>query len=338
MATSSGSMKAVIYKEYGPPDVLQTGEVPKPVPGAKEICVKVHAGTVNYGDLTARNFKAISLREFNMPMLFWLMAKLFFGLRRPKKGILGSEFSGVVESVGSEVTAFKTGEAVFGYLGQNMGAYAEYVCIPEKGAVAPKPENMSFEEAAASSYGSVMALHLIKKAGVQPDQRVLIIGASGSIGAAAVQVAKHMGANVTGICGTPGTDYVKSLGADRAIDYSKEDFTTRGETYDLIFDILGRSSFKACKNSLNRNGRYFRVSFKIKQLLQMLITSFSGGKRVVCAIAPGSREDLMAVKELIEAGRIKTLIDKSFPIEQAAAAHKYVESGHKQGSVVLIRQ
>lgn len=329
-------MNAIVYTEYGSPDVLHLAEREKPMPKDNEVLIKVHATTVNYGDLVARNFISITPRQFNMPWLFWLGARFFFGTKQPKVQILGSEFAGVVEETGKGVSQFKKGDEVFGYVGQNMGAYAEYLCMPESGTVALKPDNMTFDEAAAVPYGAIMALHLLNKMNIQPNQKVLIVGASGGIGAAAVQIAKrHCGAHVTGVCGTPRVDFVTSLGADEVIDYKQEDFTQRNETYDLIFDVLGTSSFSACKKSLNKNGRYLRASFKSKQLLHMLWTTIVGGKKVICALAPGSQKDLQTVKELVEAGKIRTIIDKTFPMEQAAEAHRYVEDGHKKGHVVI---
>jgi 2-desacetyl-2-hydroxyethyl bacteriochlorophyllide A dehydrogenase len=325
-------MKAIVYTEYGSPDVLQVKEVTKPVPGKNDLLVQVRATSVNYGDLAARNFKNISPREFNMLFLIWIMAKFSFGLRKPNQTILGSEFSGVIESIGKNVTKFKPGDAVFGYLGQSMGAYAEYICIPEDGVLTTKPDNMTFEEAAVVPYGAIMALHLLKKVNVHNGQKVLIIGASGGIGSAAVQIAKYMGAEVTGVCATPRVEFVKALGADFVIDYTREDFTQNGETYDLIFDVLGRGSISRCKKSLKSGGIHLFASFKMKQLVNMLLTSrFS--KRVICTIAPGSLDDLIAVKGLIEAGKIRAIIDKQFPMKQAAEAHRYVEQGNKKGNV-----
>jgi len=329
-------MKAIVYTEYGSPDVLRLEEVTKPAPKANEVLIRNHAATVNFGDLMARNFKAVSPRRFNMPFLFWIMTKITFGLDRPKTNILGSEFAGEVEAAGSAVTRFKPGDQVFGYLGQSMGAYAEYFCIPENGVMAIKPAHMTYEEAAVVPYGAIMALNLLRKVNVQPGQKVLINGASGGIGSAAVQIAKYFGAEVTGVCGAPRLEFVKSLGADHVIDYTVEDFTQNGETYDLIFDILGKSSFAACKNSLKPGGILLFASFKMKQLVQMLWTSLSGGgKRVICSIAPGSVEDLYSVKELMEAGKIKAIIDRRFPMEHAVEAHRYVEEGHKRGNVVI---
>jgi NADPH:quinone reductase-like Zn-dependent oxidoreductase len=328
-------MKAIVYTKYGPPDVLQPKEVEKPAPKDNEILIHIHATSVNYGDLVARNFKEISPKEFNMLFLFWLLAKISFGISKPKITVLGSEFAGEIESTGKDVKTFKQGDQVFGYLGQNMGAYAEYICVPENGVLAIKPANMTYEEAAVVPYGAIMALNLLKKANLQPGQKILINGASGGIGSAAVQIARYMGAEVTGVCGTPRLEFVKSLGANKVIDYTKEDFTQNGETYDLIFDILGKSSFSRCQNSLKQNGHYLLASFKMKQLVQMLWTSISGSKKVICAIAPGSVEDLKSVKELIEAGKIKAIIDRRYPFEQTAEAHRYVEEGHKKGNVVI---
>jgi len=328
-------MKAVVYTEYGPPDVLQLTEAEKPVPKDNEVLIKVRATSVNYGDLVARNFKNITPRQFNMPFIFWLPARIYFGLRKPRIQILGSEFTGEIEAVGQDVTLFKPGDQVFGYLGQNMGAYAEYLCMPEDGVLAIKPASMTYEEATAVPMGAIMALNLLRKVNVQSGQKVLINGASGGIGSMAVQIAKDAGAEVTGVCGTPRLEFVKSLGADHVIDYTQEDFTQNGETYDLIFDILGRSSFSRCKNSLTQNGRYLLASFKMKRLLQMLWTSIFSSKKVICGMSPERAEDLTFIKELIEAGKIKSIIDRSFPMEQAAEAHRYVEEGHKKGHVVI---
>jgi len=329
-------MKAIVYKEYGSPDILHVEEVAKPAPKDNEVLIKNYATSVNFGDLMARNFKVIFPRQFNMLFLFWLMTKISFGLNRPKNPILGSEFAGEVEAVGGAVARFKPGDQVFGYLGPGMGAYAEYFCMPENGVVAMKPAKMTYEQAAVVPYGAIMALNLLRRANLQTGQKVLINGASGGIGSAAVQIAKHFGAEVTGVCGTPRLAFVKSLGADHVIDYTAEDYTQNGETYDLIFDVLGKSTFARCKNSLKPNGILLFASFKMKQLVQMLWTSISGsGKRVICAIAPGSLEDLNAVKELMEAGKIKAIVDRCYPMEQAAEAHRYVEEGHKKGNVVI---
>ena len=330
-------LKAIIHDVYGPPDVLQLKEVEKPVPKNREVLVRIHGASVNYGDLTARNFKHISHRTFNMPLLFWLIAKLDFGLNQPRRKILGSEFSGIIESTGKDVTRFKQGDPVFGYLAQKMGAYAEYLCVPETTVMVLKPDNIGFEEAAALPMGAIMALNLLGKARIQPGQKVLINGASGGLGSAAVQIAKYLGAEVTGVCGTPRLEFVRSLGADHVIDYTKENFTEKEITYDLIFDVLGKSSFSKSKRVLNPNGLYLRASFKMKQLFQMFWTTLfpNKGRKVLCAIAPGSLADLNAVRKLIEKGALKAIIDKRFSLEQAAEAHRYVENGHKKGQVVI---
>jgi len=329
-------MKAIVFTEYGTPDVLHLKEVAKPSPKDNEILVKVHATPVNYGDLTARNFANLTSSEFNMPAPLFLPVRMSFGWNKPKINILGSELAGEVEELGKDVAKFKAGDQVFAYLGMNMGANAEYVCILEAGTVAFKPVNLSYEEAATLPYGAVMATSLLGKANIQRGQKVLINGASGGIGSMAVQLAKHFGAEVTGVCGTPRLEFVKSLGADKVIDYTKEDFTQNGETYDLIFDILGRSSFSRLNRSLKPNGIYLLASFKMKALLQMLWTSITGSKqKVICAFANETAESLVFVKKLVEEGKIKAIVDKSFPMEQAAEAHRYVEGGHKQGNVVI---
>jgi NADPH:quinone reductase-like Zn-dependent oxidoreductase len=328
-------MKAVVYSKYGSPDVLQLTDIEKPLLKDNEILIRVHATSVNFGDMMARNYKAISPRQFNMPFLIWLIAKISFGLNQPKITILGNEFAGEVEAVGSNVKRFKPGDQVFGYSGERMGAYAEYLCMPENGILAKKPTNMTFEEVAGVPYGALMALSLLRRANIKPGQKVLINGASGGIGSAAVQIAKSMGAEVTGVCSTSKVEFVKSLGVAKVIDYTKEDFTQNGETYDLIFDILGRSSIPRCKSSLKPKGIHLFASFKMKQLFQMLGTSRSGGKKVICAFGPGSVDDLNSIKEMIEEGKIKPFIDKCYPMEHTAEAHSYVEQGHKKGNVVI---
>jgi NADPH:quinone reductase-like Zn-dependent oxidoreductase len=328
-------MKAIVYSEYGAPEVLRLKDVEKPTPKDNEIQVRVRATSITVGDLWARNFKAISPREFSMPFPLWLPSRMFFGISKPRISVLGSEFAGVVESVGKDVKKFKKGDAVFGYRGQIMGANAEFLCISENGMVTHKPVNISHEEAATVPYGALTALSLLRKVNVQAGQNVLVIGASGSIGSAAVQLAKHFGAKVTGVCSTAGLDFVKSLGADKVIDYTKEDFTQNGETYDLIFDVTRKSSFSRCGNSLKPKGIYLLASFKMKQLFQMLQTARSGGRQVVCALSSEKIKDLDFIKELVEAGKFKSIIDKRYPLEQMAEAHRYAEAGGKRGNVVI---
>jgi len=328
-------MKAVVYTQFGPPEVLHLAEIEKPTPKAHEVLIRVHASPVSYGDLTARNFKNISAAEFHMPLPLLLPTRLYFGINKPKINILGSEFAGVIESTGQSVTRFKAGDQVMGYLGQRMGAYAEYVCMPEDGSLALKAANQSLAEAAAIPYGAIMATSLLRKGRLQPGHTVLINGASGGIGSAALQLAKYYGAHVTAVCGTPRLAYVKSLGADRVIDYTQEDFTQNGENYDLIFDVLGKSSYARCKRSLKPHGIYLLASFKMKPIFQMLWTGMVEGPKVICAMSSEKSEDLVFVKELIEAGQYKSIIDRSFSINEAAAAHRYAESGLKQGNVVI---
>ena len=328
-------MKAIICTEYGPPEVLKIKEVEKPTPKENEILIKVYATPVNFGDIMARNFKEISPGKFNMPFLLWLPSRFAFGFGKPRINILGSEFAGEVVSIGKDVKRFKLEDQVYGYCGMSMGAYAEYLCMPEKGTVAIKPSNMTYAEAAAVPYGAIMALSLFRKVNIQSGQKVLINGASGGIGSAAVQLAKYYGAEVTGVCSTPRLEYVKSLGADKVIDYTKEDFTQNGETYDLIFDILGKSSFSRSKKSLSQNGIYLLASFKERHLLQMLWTSLIGSQKVICALATERPEDLAFIKDLVEAGKYRSIVDRCYPLEQAAEAHRYVEKGHKKGSVVI---
>jgi len=328
-------MKAIVRTKYGPPEVLQLKEVDKPAPKDNEVLIRIYATPINFGDIMARNFKAVSPRQFNMPFLFWLFAKISLGFTKPKITILGSEFAGEIEAAGQDVKRFRKGDQVFGYLAMSMGTNAEYVCMSEEGLVAPKPANMTYEEAAAVPYGALTALNLLRKVAIQSGQKVLINGASGGIGSAAVQLAKYYGAEVTGVCGTPRLGFVKSLGADKVIDYTQEDFTRSGQTYDLIFDILGKSSFSRCKSSLTPNGRYLLASFKMKQLFQMLWTSMLGSQKVICALSSEKLEDLLFIKDLVEAGKIKSIIDRCYPLEQIAEAHRYIEKGHKKGNVVI---
>jgi len=328
-------MKAIVLAEFGPPDALRLAEVPEPVPGPKEILIRVRAASVNFGDLMARSFRSVTPRGFNMPFLFWLIGKMSFGWNKPKIKVLGNEMAGEVVSVGRDVTRFKPGDQVFGHPGIRFGAYAEFMCLPESAPVALKPANLSFEEAAVIPYGAMMALSLMRKAKLRAGQKVLVNGASGAIGSAAVQIAKHLGAEVTGVCGGPRLEFVRALGADRAIDYAERDFRKSGETYDVIFDILGRVRFSECRRSLAPRGILLYASFKTPHLLAMVRTALLGGRRVVCALAPGGVEDLLAVKDLAEAGAIKVIIDRRFPMEEAARAHRYVEAGQKRGCVVI---
>jgi NADPH:quinone reductase-like Zn-dependent oxidoreductase len=318
-------MKAIVYTQYGPPDVLQLKELEKPTPADNQVLVKVHATTVTAMDWRRRGLKSPS-------PIFWLPMRMMLGLTKPKQTRLGHELAGEVEAVGKDVKRFKKGDQVFG---QAFGAYAEYVCARE-GALALKPSNMTYEEAAGVSYGAYTALYFLRElANVQGGQRVLINGASGGVGTFAVQIAKYLGAKVTGVCSTANLELVKSLRADQVIDYTKEDFAQRGETYDVIFDTVGKSSFSRCKRLLKPDGRYLLAVFGLPQIIQMLWTSKVGRKKVICAIAKGSTNDLILFKELIEVGKMRTVIDRRYSLEETAEAHRYAEKGHTRGKVII---
>jgi NADPH:quinone reductase-like Zn-dependent oxidoreductase len=329
------NLKAIVRDEYGPPDVLKREEVERPVPKDRELLVRVHATTVNFGDLLARDLKNMPLARFHMPWPLWLPVRIAFGWNKPKVRILGSEFSGVVESAGKDVQEFRKGDEVFGYLGQRMGAYAEFLCVPEDKMVGIKPKNMTHGEAASIPYGAIMAQDHLRRARIRPGQKVLVNGASGAIGSAAVQLAKYYGAEVTGVSGAPGQDYMKALGADHVIDYGKEDFATNGEAYDIIYDILGKRSFSECKDSLTEDGTYLNASFKTGKIFQMVRTRIVGKKKVLCPFARERHEDMASIRELAEAGNLKAVIDRTFPLEKAAEAHRHAEEGRKRGPVVI---
>jgi NADPH:quinone reductase-like Zn-dependent oxidoreductase len=271
-----------------------------------------------------------------MPFLFWLLGRLAFGWSRPRNTVLGSELSGVVEAVGKDVCRFAPGDAVFGYCGQSMGAHAEYVCLPENGLIARKPANISHEQAACVPFGAMMALNLLERLKLPHGARILVNGASGGIGSRIVQVAKHRyGATVTGVCSTAKMETVRALGADDVIDYTREDFVDRGRTYDVIVDILGKSSFARVRPALAAGGRLVYVSFKAKQLMQALVTALAGGPKVVCMVLDERQENLEIARELVEAGHLRTLVDRVYPLAEAAAAHRYAEAGARKGPVVL---
>jgi NADPH:quinone reductase-like Zn-dependent oxidoreductase len=321
-------MKAIECTKYGPPEVLQLQEVEKPTPEDNEVLIKIFAATVNIGDCR--------VRSWTVPPLFWILYRLQMGIRRPRKAILGSPLAGEVEAVGKDVKRFQKGDQVFGMDTAGIRANAQYVCRPEGGALAIKPANMTYEEAAAVPHGAMTALFFLRdKGNVQSGQRVLINGASGAVGTWAVQLAKYFGAEVTGVCSTTNLEMVRALGADKVIDYTKEDFTKSGDTYDIIFDAVGKSSFSRCKNSLEQRGIYLATDPKLAVVFPMLWTSVMGSKKARWGLGPERAEDLDFLRELIEAGKIKPVIDRRYPLEQVVDAHRYVEKGHAKGNVVI---
>jgi NADPH:quinone reductase-like Zn-dependent oxidoreductase len=320
-------MKAVVCRKYGPPEVLKIQEVEKPAPGDNEILVKVHATTVTSVDTRVRGFR--------VPRSFWIFARIALGFRGPKIKILGAELAGEVESVGKDVKMYKKGDTIIAYPGHHGGGYAEYICLSEDSAIASKPENLTFEEAAAVPFGGNTALHFIKQANIQKGQKVLIYGASGSVGTYAVQLAKYFGAEVTGVCSTTNMDLVKSLGADKVIDYTKDDFSKNGEIYDVIMDAVGKASISACMRSLKGEGIYLQVVADPATSIRMKWAGMNSSKILIGGTAMPESENLMFLKELIEAGKIKPIIDRTYPLEEIVEAHRYVEKGHKKGNVVI---
>jgi len=320
-------MKSIVCTKYGPPDVLQLKEIEKPTPRDNEVLIRVYAALVTPADCAFRKGEPF-------------ISRFFSGLQKPKF-IPGDEIAGVIEAAGKDVTVFKKGDPVFGSSGLTFGAHAEYKCLPERETLALKPANLSYGEAAAVCYAGLTALPFLRdKANIQSGQKILINGASGAIGTFAVQLAKYYGAEVTGVCSTANVELVKSLGAEKVIDYTREDFTKTGQTYDIIFDVVAKSSFSRCKSSLNQSGIYLTTFPSPGVMLQMLWTSkFSRKKAIFAATGlrpPGEKaRDLIFLKELAEAGKIKSVIDKSYPLEYIAEAHSYVEKGHKRGNVII---
>ena len=327
-------MKAIVWTEYGPPDVLQLKEVEKPTPKEDEVLIRIYATTVTAGDCEMRSLK--------FPLFLSLPMRIYVGIRKPTRiKIIGQELAGEIEAVGVDVKRFKEGDQVFASTGFGSGTYAEYTCLPEEpnemeGVLALKPANMTYEEAAAVPVGGLEALHFLRKGNIQSGQKLLINGAGGSIGTFAIQLAKYFGAEVTGVDSTGKLDTLRSIGADQVIDYTQEDFTKSGEIYDVIFDVVGKSSFSGSIRSLKQNGRYLLANPGLSQMVRGRWTSMTSSKKVIFGAASGTTEDLIFLKELIEAGKIRAVIDRRYPLEQIAEAHRYVETGHKKGNLVII--
>jgi NADPH:quinone reductase-like Zn-dependent oxidoreductase len=322
-------MKAIVYTQYGSADVLHLQEVEKPTPKDNEVLIKMHATSVTAGDCNARGFTFV-------PPGFGFIARLTFGLRKPRQPVLGMELSGEIVEVGKNVTRFKKGDQVFG-ISPEYGAYAEYLCMAEDAGLVMKPANLTYAEAASIPFGANTALYFLRDmAKLQPGQKILIIGASGCTGVYAVQLAKYYGAEITGVCSTRNLEMVRSLGADHVIDYMREDFTQNGQAYDVILDMVpGKSSFARYQSSLKSNGLYLAGAGGLESFAQMAWTGLTGGKKVLAGVAPDRVEDLFFLKELLEAGKLKPVIDLCFPLGQTAEAHRYADTGHKRGSVVI---
>ncbi|MCZ6672829.1 MAG: NAD(P)-dependent alcohol dehydrogenase [Verrucomicrobia bacterium] len=320
-------MKAIVWTKYGPPDVLEYREVEKPSPKDNEVLIKIFATTVTAGDT--------ELRSLKFPIYFSFPMRILIGFRRPRgTKIPGTELAGEIESVGKNVRLFEVGDQVFGSAGLRFGAHAEYICLPEP-FVAIKPTNMTYDEAAAAPFGGREALHFLRLGNIQIGQKVLINGAGGSIGTFAIQLAKHLGAEVTGVDSTEKLEMLLSIGVDQVVDYTKEDFTTSGKSYDSILDVVGNLSPSIGERSLNENGSLLLANPKLSQMVGRLTTSKKGGKKIIMQTADPTSEDLVFLKELIEAGKIKSVIDRGFPLDQIREAHRYVEAGHKKGNLVI---
>jgi NADPH:quinone reductase-like Zn-dependent oxidoreductase len=326
-------MKAIVWTKYGSPDGLQLREVPTPIPGDNEVLIKVHAATASQADT--------ELRRLKLPFLFAIPIRLYLGFMKPTRiKILGTEFAGEIVSAGKEVTRYQPGDQVFGYTGLGLGTYAEYLCLGEKpsamaSVMSKRPVNITYEEAAAVPFGGLEALHSLRQANIQRGQKVLIVGAGGSIGTYAVQLAKLYGAEVTGVDKPGKLDMLRSIGADHVIDYTQEDFTKSGQTYDVILDTIGKSPFSGSLRSLNENGTYLNANPGPLGGLRRRWVSKSSNKKVILWTAGYTMDNLLALKELIEAGKIRPVIDRRYPLEQTAEAHRYVDEGHKKGNVVI---
>ena len=320
-------MRAIVYERYGSPDVLHVQEMAKPVPGDHDVLIKVHATTVNSGDWRVRSLA--------VPAGFGLMSRLAFGLFRPRQPILGTELAGEIEAVGKAVTRFKPGDRVFAFSGARMGCHVEYKTMREDGPLAAKPSNLTYEEAAALSFGGTTALDFLRRGAIKSGDKLLVNGASGAVGTAAVQLGKYFGAEVTGVSSAANLALVKSLGADKVIDYTKEDFTERGETYDIIMDTAGTAGFSRCKKALKKGGRLLQVLGGLPDLLQIPWVRLTSDKKVIGGPSAERVEDLHFLAQLAGAGQLKPVIDRRYPFEQMVEAHRYVDTGRKRGSVVI---
>lgn len=320
-------MKAVVYQQYGGPEVLRFAEVPTPVPKADEVLIRIHATTV-----TAADWR---VRSLNVPKGFGLISRLAIGVTRPRQPILGTELSGVIAAVGGEVAMFKPGDEVFAFPGVRMGCHAEYRCISEKGALALKPANLSHDQAAALSFGGTTAIHFLREADLTAGEKVLVNGASGAVGTAAVQLAKHFGAEVTAVCSAGNADLVRSLGADHIIDYASQDFTRNGQLYDVIVDTAGTAPFARSSTSLRDGGRLLLVLGSLRDLLSIPWIALTSNRRVIGGTAKEKQTDLRFLADLAEHGKFTPVIDRRYRFEEIVEAHRYVDTGRKKGNVVI---
>ncbi len=321
-------MKTIAYNKYGAPDVLKLQDTIKPTPKKNEVLIKIHTTSVTTGDYRARSLE--------MPSGFGLIGRLVFGICGPRQKVLGTEYAGEIIAVGKSVKLFKTGDEVFAYPGAAFGGYSEYATMAEDKAIALKPSKFNYEQAVALSFGGATALNFLRdKGGIKSGDKVLISGASGGVGSAAVQLAKHFGAHVTGICSAANLELVTSIGADKVIDYREQDFAKNGETYDIILDTTGTVSYARCQHSLKKNGRFLMVSGNLWQLLAMIFSRKNNGKKGIAGYAPERAEDLQFLAELAEAGKYEPVIDRSYPLDQIVQAHAYVDTGRKRGNVVV---
>ena len=320
-------MKAIVYERYGPPDVLQLKEMENPIPKDNEVLIRIRATTVTSGDCR--------VRSLNMPVGFGLISRLVLGVSRPRQPILGSELAGEIESVGKDVRKFKVGDQVFAFSGAGLGCHAEYKCMSENAAVALKPPNLTYDEAAALPFGGTTALDFLRRGKLQNGERVLVNGASGGVGTAAVQLAKYFGADVTGVCGTANVELVRSLGANHVIDYTAEDFTQNGASYDVIVDTVGTAPFSRSKGSLNERGRLLQVLGGLPDMLEIPWIRMTSTKKVIAGPSAERAEDFLFLAKLAREGHFKPVIDRRYPFERIADAHRYVDTGRKKGSVVI---